>query len=394
MPEGTDSAYQPSSDDHFTAGLWCTAFRGREVFGVEVRPPLDPIANIRGLADAGCWGFNFHDDDLVPFGSDEETRDRVLRDARTAMDEAGIVCSMVTCNMFEQPVFRDGALTSSDARVRAYARQKAMRAIDMGAELGASVYVMWGGREGLEVEASKDPVEAIKRYREGVEFLASYIQEHGYGMRVAMEPKPNEPRGDIFLPTAGHVLGFIATLDPAVRDIVGVNPEVQHSRMVNLNTVHELAQCIEAGKLFHTDLGAQKATRFDQDLRFGAEDLKETLFVVRLFERTGWDGPRAFDVKPYRTDTADEVFDLVRGCIRSYLVLREKARQFDADPEIGQLIDALEVTDPELDELNRWSPEHADELRQHSFDLSAMAERRLNLQRLDQLAFDLLTGVR
>jgi xylose isomerase len=310
------------------------------------------------------------------------------------MDHAGIVSSMATCNMFEHPVFRDGALTSNDARIRAYARQKAMRAVDMGVELGASVYVMWGGREGLEVEASKDPVEALRWYREGVEFVAHYIRDQGYAMRVAIEPKPNEPRGDIFLPTAGHVLGFIATLDPAIRDDVGVNPEIQHSRMAGMNTVHELAQCIEAAKLFHTDLGAQKPTRFDQDLRFGAEDIKETFFVVKLFEDHAWDGPRAFDVKPYRTDVGDEVFDLVRGCIRSYLVLRDKVAQWNADAEIQALLSEVRVHDDELERLSRWSDGSAAALRERQFDLDALSDRRLGYQRLDQLTFDLLTGAR
>ena len=385
---------EPQPSDRFTVGLWCTAFGGREVFGVEVRAPLDPLENIRRLAELGVWGFNFHDDDLVPFGSSAAETDRILRETRSLMDETGIACSMATCNMFEHPVFRDGALTSRDIRVRAYARQKAMRAIDMGAELGASVYVMWGGREGLEVEASRDPLEAMKRYREGVEFLAGYIAEQGYGMRIAMEPKPNEPRGDIFLPTAGHVLGFIATLDESVRDLVGVNPEIQHSRMVNLNTVHDVGQALEAGKLFHIDLGAQKPTRFDQDLRFGSEDLKESFFLVRMLTRAGWDGPRAFDVKPYRTDTEDEVWDLVRGCMRSYLVLREKAEQFDADPEISEILEKLDVTDAALAEHERYSSQSASALREHAFDLEPMANRALAYQRLDQLTFDLLTGTR
>ena len=387
-------SYQPQPSDRFTIGLWCTAYAGREVFGAEVRPPLDPLVNIRRLAELGLWGFNFHDDDLVPFGSSSTETSRILGRARAVMDETGIACSMATTNMFEQPVFRDGALTSRDARVRAYARAKAMRAADMGAELGASVFVMWGGREGLEVEASREPTEALQRYREGVEFIAHYIRENDLGMRIAMEPKPNEPRGDIFLPTAGHVLGFIATLDESIRDLVGVNPEIQHSRMAGLNTVHDVAQALEAGRLFHIDLGAQKPTRFDQDLRFGAEDIKETFFLVRLLTRTGWDGPRAFDVKPYRTDTAEEVWDLVRGGIRSYLVLREKVEQFDADPEIQAILAELDVTDQALEGTETWSGDAADTLRAHEFDLQAMAERRVGYQRLDQLTFDLLTGTR
>jgi xylose isomerase len=385
--------YEPQKTDHFTVGLWCTAYAGREVFGTEVRPPLKPIENIRQLARLGVWGFNFHDDDLVPFGSSAAETERILREARTVMDGEGIVNSMVTCNMFEQPVFKDGALTSSDPRVRAYARQKGMRAIDMGATLGATIYVMWGGREGLEVEASKNAIDALRWYREGVEFLAHYIQHNGYGMKVAMEPKPNEPRGDIFLPSVGHVLGFIATLDASIRDIVGVNPEVQHSRMAGLNTVHEVAQAIEAGKLFHIDLGAQKPNRYDQDFRFGAEDIKETFFLVKLLEDSNWDGPRAFDVKPYRADAPEEVWDLVCGCIRSYLVLRDKARRFNADSDIQALLQSV-PGDSQAGEMQAWSPDTAQRLKEHTFDLAAMANRPFGYQRLDQLTFDLLTGVR
>ena len=387
-------AYEPHKTDHFTVGLWCTAYGGREVFGTEVRPRLDPIENIRQLARLGAWGFNFHDDDLVPFGSSAAETDRILREARTVMDGEGIVNSMVTCNMFEQPVFKDGALTSNDPRVRAYARQKGMRAIDMGATLGATVYVMWGGREGLEVEASKNAIDALRWYREGVEFLAHYIRHNGYGMKVAMEPKPNEPRGDILLPSVGHVLGFIATLDPAVQPIVGVNPEVQHSRMAGLNTVHEVAQALEAGKLFHIDLGAQKPNRYDQDFRFGAEDIKETFFLVKLLEDNAWDGPRAFDVKPYRPDAPDEVWDLVRGCMRSYLVLKEKAQRFNQDQEIQALVRGAAAADGQVGGWQGWSPDNAEALKGHTFDLAAMTERPFGYQRLDQLTFDLLTGVR
>jgi xylose isomerase len=388
-------AYEPTREDHFTTGLWCTAFSGREVFGVPVRPPLDPIANIRGLARIGCYGFAFHDDDLVPFGSSEGETDRILREAETVMDGEGIKNTMATCNLFEQPVFKDGAFTSNDARIRAYAIQKSMRAIDLGSRLGATVYVMWGGREGLEVEASKNPVESVKRYREAVEFLAHYIQSQGYGMRIAIEPKPNEPRGDIFLATIGHVLAFISTLDPAIRDLVGVNPEIQHSRMAGMNTVHEVAQALEMGKLYHFDLGAQKPTRYDQDLRFGSEDIKETFFIVKLLEDHGWSGPRHFDVKPYRADTVDEVFDLVAGCMRSYLVLREKVQRFSNDGEIQAMLENLQVCDDSVGSLTRtFSPDKADALKARTFDLAELSERKLGYQRLDQLVFDLLTGAR
>jgi xylose isomerase len=311
------------------------------------------------------------------------------------MDGEGITNTMATCNLFEQPVFKDGAFTSNDARIRAYSVQKSLNAIDLGAELGASVYVMWGGREGLEVESSKNPVESVKRYREAVEFLAHYIQAQGYGMRIAIEPKPNEPRGDMFLATIGHVLAFISTLDPAVRDVVGVNPEIQHSRMAGMNTVHEVAQALEMGRLYHFDLGAQKPTRYDQDLRFGAEDIKETFFIVKLLEDHGWSGPRHFDVKPYRPDSVDEVFDLIAGCMRSYLILREKVQRFNADSEIQTMLRDLEVSDDSVEPLTRsFSADNATALKAQRFDVQSMADRKLGYQRLDQLVFDLLTGAR
>lgn len=388
-------AYEPRKEDHFTTGLWCTAFNGREVFGTPVRPPLDPMDNIRGLARIGCYGFAYHDDDLVPFGSSTADRDRIVAEAKRVMDGEGIKNTMATCNLFEQPVFKDGAFTSNDARIRAFAVQKSLKAIDLGAELGASVYVMWGGREGLEVEASKNPVESVKRYREAVEFLAHYIQDQGYGMRIAIEPKPNEPRGDIFLATVGHVLAFISTLDATIRDVVGVNPEIQHSRMAGMDPVHEVAQALEMGKLYHFDLGAQKPTRYDQDLRFGSEDIKESFFIVKLLEDQGWSGPRHFDVKPYRPDTIDEVFDLVAGCMRSYLVLREKVQRFNADAEIQAMLRELEFLDEGASALTQtYSANNATTLKDRSFPLQEMADRKLGYQRLDQLVFELLTGAR
>jgi xylose isomerase len=388
------TSFEPAPEDRFTVGLWCTAYRGREVFGGEVRPPLHPLDNLRGLAEAGCWGFNFHDDDVVSPTASADEVSATLAEMRGVMDETGIRNSMATCNLFELPCFRDGAWTSRDARVRAYARQKSMRAVDMGAELGARIFVMWGGREGLEVQAARDQVESIKRYREGIEFVARYIKDQGLGMRIAIEPKPNEPRGDIFLPTAGHVLAMIATLDESVRDIVGVNPEIQHARMAGLDTVHELALCLDAGKLFHVDLGAQKPTRYDQDLRFGSEDYKETFFVVKLMEERAPEIPRAFDVKPYRADTTEEVWDLVRGCIRSYLVLRDKVRRWNEDDEIQALVAQVALDDAELEGTVAYSPDAATALRERIFDPEELANRRLGYQRLDQLTFDLLTGVR
>src|SRR4051794_106064 len=374
----------PNVRPFYTVGLWCTAFPGTEVFGVATRPPLDPFDNLRLIARAGGKGFNFHDDDLVPFGTAWPETQRTLDEAKRIAEGEGIRCSMATTNMFAHPVFKDGALTSADARVRAYARQKAMRAADMGEALGATVFVMWGGREGLEVEASRDAAEALRWYREGVEFVAGYLESIGSKMRIAMEPKPSEPRGDIFLPTAGSILGFIATLDEAVRERVGVNPEVQHARMVNLNFVHEVGQCLDAGRLYHIDLGAQKPGRFDQDLRFGAEDLKETFFLVKLLDDARWDGPHAFDVKPYRSDMPEDLEDMVRGGIRSYDLLLEKVDAFRADTEIRDLLAASRVDDGGADPsegLDAW-------------DVDALARRRLPYQRLDQAVFELLTGAR
>jgi xylose isomerase len=383
----------PNIEPKLSIGLWCTAFTGTEVFGSATRPPLDPFENLRLIARAGAWGFNFHDDDLVPFGSSPVETDRILDETRRIMDGEGLVASMATTNMFSHPIFKDGALTSADARVRAYARQKAMRAADMGDALGCSVFVMWGGREGLEVEASRDSVEALRWYREGVEFIAGYLADRGSPMRIAMEPKPSEPRGDIYLPTAGSVLGFIATLDEAVRDRVGVNPEVQHARMVNLDFVHEVAQCLDAGKLYHIDLGAQKPGRFDQDLRFGAEDLKETFFLVKLLDDARWDGPHAFDVKPYRSDTRDDLEDLVSGCIRTYRLLLERVDEFRADAEIQELLAACRVDDAGFD-ATAYSRGTADRLRGEVIDVDALAARRLPYQRLDQAVVELLLGVR
>ncbi len=374
----------PNVQPFFTVGLWCTAFRGTEVFGVATRPPLDPFENLRLIARAGAKGFNFHDDDLVPFGSGAAETDRIVAEARRISDGEGLRASMATTNMFSHPAFKDGALTSADAGVRAYAIAKARRAADMGAALDCSVFVMWGGREGLEVEASRDPVEALGWYRDGVEAIASYLADQRYEMRIAMEPKPSEPRGDIFLPTTGSILGFIATLDPAVRARVGVNPEVQHTRMVNLNVVHEVAQCLDAGKLFHIDLGAQKPGRFDQDLRFGAEDLKETFFLVKLLDDQRWDGPHAFDVKPYRSDTPADLEDLVRGCIRSYELLLDKVDAFRADAEIQQLLAESRVDDT--------TPDPAAGVE--AFDPEALGARRLPYQRLDQAVVELLLGAR
>ncbi len=386
-------AYTPKPEHKFTFGLWTTANPGRDPFGEPTRPPLDPITNIRKLAEHGVWGFNFHDNDLVPFGASAAERDRIVREARKAMEETGIVCSMATTNLFSHPVFKDGAFTSNDPQVRAFAIQKTMNAIDLGVELGAKIYVFWGGREGTEVDASKDPVEALKRMREALNFLCEYVIDQGYDLKFALEAKPNEPRGDIFLPTTGAMLAFIETLDHP--EMVGVNPEYAHETMAGLNFHHAVAQALEAGKLFHIDLNGQKIGRFDQDLRFGSEDLKGTFFLVKLLEDKGYDGPRHFDAHAYRTETPEGVWDFVDGCMRTYLILKEKAERFNADPEIQDLLKEIRRQDAELEQLwASYSPDNARKLKGLDLDPEALAQRNLYYERLDQLTQEILMGIR
>jgi xylose isomerase len=318
--------FQPTPADKFTFGLWTVGNRGRDPFGDFVRPALDPSEAVRRLAELGAWGVNFHDNDLVPIDASTTERDHIVRDFRRALDATGMTVPMATTNLFTDPVFKDGAFTAHDPHVRAYALQKTMRAMDLGVELGAHTYVFWGGREGAEVDAAKDPIEAIKRFRFAIDYLCEYAHDQKYSLRFALEAKPNEPRGDIYFPTTAAYLAFINTL--AHPDMVGVNPEVAHEHMVGLNFYHAVAQAIEAGKLFHIDLNDQKPGRFDQDLRFGSESIKALFFVVKLLEESGYDGPRHFDAHAYRTEDAEGVWDFARGCMRTYLVLKEKARQF------------------------------------------------------------------
>ncbi len=329
----------------------------------------------------------------MPFGASAAERDRIVREARKAMEETGIVCSMATTNLFSHPVFKDGAFTSNDPQVRAFALQKTMHAIDLGVELGAKIYVFWGGREGTEVDASKDPVEALKRMREALNFLCEYVIDQGYDLKFALEAKPNEPRGDIFLPTTGAMLAFIETLDHP--EMVGVNPEYAHETMVGLNFHHAVAQALEAGKLFHIDLNGQKIGRFDQDLRFGSEDLKGTFFLVKLLEDKGYDGPRHFDAHAYRTETPEGVWDFVDGCMRTYLILKEKAQRFNADPEIQDLLKEIRREDAELERLwAGYSPDNARRLKELELDPEALARRNLHYERLDQLTQEILLGIR
>ncbi|MER3445178.1 MAG: xylose isomerase, partial [Meiothermus sp.] len=307
--------------------------------------------------------------------------------------DTGLVVPMATTNLFGDPAFKDGAFTSPDARVRAYALQKTMRAMDLGAELGAKTYVFWGGREGAEVDAGGNALDALARYREALNFLAEYSEDQGYGYRFALEPKPNEPRGDIYLPVVGAALGFIATLDKP--HLFGLNPEVAHETMAGLNFVHAVAQAIDAGKLFHIDLNDQKMGRFDQDLRFGAENLKTAFFLVKLLEDSGYDGPRHFDAHALRTEDEAGVWAFAKGCMRTYLILKEKAERFGRDREIQDLIGAYKVQDEALARLTpRYSRTNAQVLKALEFDREALGRRGLGLERLDQLTVELLLGVR
>ena len=386
----TDS-FTPKPSDKFTFGLWTVGNRGRDPFGEFVRPPVDPVVAVERLAKLGAYGVNFHDNDLVPIDATAAERDRIVRDFKKALSDHGLQVPMATTNLFTDPAFKDGAFTSNDPRVRAYALQKTMRAMDLGVELGATTYVFWGGREGAEVDAAKDPVEGIKWFREALNFLCEYARDQKYNLRFALEAKPNEPRGDIYFPTTGAYLGFITTL--AYPDMVGVNPEFAHEQMAGLNFYHAIAQALEAGKLFHIDLNDQKPGRFDQDLRFGSESIKSTFFVVKLLEESGYDGPRHFDAHAYRTEDQEGVWAFAAGCMRTYLILKDKAKRFREDKEIQAALAAARESYGEPATVP-YSRQAAEKLKARSFDRAALGTRGLAYERLDQLLIDLLLGAR
>lgn len=381
----------PTPAHKFSFGLWTIGNVGRDPFGEQTRPRLDPFEMVERLGAMGAYGVSFHDDDLVPFGSSSAERDGIVRRFRRALEASGIVATMATTNLFWHPVFKDGAFLSNDPAVRRYAIAKAMRGIDLGAELGARTYVLWGGREGVEAMAAKPPIDAFDRYREAIDFLCGYVRDQDYDMRFALEPKPNEPRGDAFLPTVGHALAFINSL--AYPDMVGVNPEVAHETMSGLSFYHAVGQAIWAGKLFHVDLNGQKIGRFDQDLRFASEGIKEAFFLVRLLE-SSYDGPRHFDARPYRVEDADGIWDFAAGCMRSYLVLAEKARRFDRDPEIRAALEEAGVFDLARPTVGIYSREGATALKAERFDVEALAARGYRNDHLDQLVTELLLGIR
>src|SRR5678815_1113539 len=336
----TKDAYTPRPEHHFTFGLWTVGNTGRDPFGDPVRPVISPNRIVTKLGELGAYGVNLHDNDLVPRETSAADRDRIVREFKAALAESGVKVPMATTNLFGDPVFRDGAFTSNDRKVRSYALKKTMRAIDLGVDLGATTYVFWGGREGVETNAAKNPQEALKWFRDAINFLCEYVRAQGYDLRFALEPKPNEPRGDIFLPTIGHMLAFIYTLDHP--GMVGLNPEVAHDTMPGLDFSHGVAQALEAGKLFHIDLNAQKPGRFDQDLRFASEDQKGAFFLVKLLEDAKWPGMRHFDSHAYRTEDEEGVWDFAYYSMRSYLILKEKVARFHADPEINDILKTLE----------------------------------------------------
>jgi xylose isomerase len=385
-----DDRFSPTRDDRFSFGLWTVGWQGVDVFGGAVRPVLDPAEAIHRLSDLGAYGITFHDNDVFPFDATPAEREQHLAPFRKALEETGLVVPMVTTNLFSHPVFRDGGFTNNDRDVRRFAIRKAADQIDLAAELGAQVFVAWGGREGAESGAAKDVQSALSRYKEAFDVLGAYSEEQGYGLRFAIEPKPNEPRGDILLPTVGHALAFINELERP--DLVGLNPEVGHEEMASLNYAHGLAQALWHGKLFHIDLNGQTGPRYDQDLRFGAGNARGAFWTVDIVENGGYDGPRHFDYKPPRTEDMDGVWESARGCMRNYLILRDKVRAFRSDPEAQQAL-----TDARVDQLAVSSladGESVADLRAESFDPEAAAQRGMAFGRLDQLALEHLYGVR
>jgi xylose isomerase len=387
------SNYTPSPEHKFTFGLWTVGNRGADPFGSAVRGHKTPAELVYMLGEVGAYGVNFHDNDLIPIDATPAEADAIKKDFRKALADTGLCVPMATTNLFSDPVFKDGAFTSNDPKVRAYALQKTMNAIDLGVEFGAKVYVFWGGREGTESDATKDPITSIKRSREAMNFLCEYALDRKYDLKFALEAKPNEPRGDIYHSTTGHMLAFIGTLDHP--EMVGVNPEVAHEHMAGLNFTHGVAQALESGKLFHIDLNDQAFGRYDQDFRFGAVNLKSAFFLVKLLEDNGYAGSRHFDAHAYRTEDYEGVKDFARGCMRTYLILKEKAAQWNADKEIQSLLAEISGDDGSMASyFGQYSSEKANAIKLHSFERTGIADRGLKYEKLDQLTNELLLGVR
>ena len=387
------SDFSPKPEHKFTFGLWTVGNPGGDPFGYATRAGRTPAELVYLLGEVGAYGVNFHDNDLIPIDATPAEAEAIKKEFRKALADTGVVVPMATTDLFHDPVFKDGAFTSNDPKVRAYALQKTMRAMDLGVEFGAKTYVFWGGREGTETDSSKSAVDAIKRNREAMNFLCEYAIDNKYDLKFALEAKPNEPRGDIYNPTTGHMLAFIATLDHP--EMVGVNPEVAHEHMAGLNFMHGVAQAWEAGKLFHIDLNDQYPGRYDQDLRFGSRDLKAAFYLVKFLEDVKYDNPRHFDAHAYRTEDFAGVKDFARGCMRTYLVLKEKAARFNADPEVQAILAEINAEDPAMAPFfGKYSREKAAALKAQAFDRPAISQRGLKYERLDQLTFDILTGTR
>jgi xylose isomerase len=394
-------ASQPTREDRFSFGLWTVGWPARDPFGDATRPALDPVESVHRLAELGAYGVTFHDDDLIPFGTPADERDRLIARFRAALDETGLQVPMVTTNLFTHPVFKEGAFTSNDRAVRRFALRKVLRQLDLAAELGAQTFVFWGGREGAEVDVAKDVGAALDRYREGVDLLAAYVKEQGYGIRFAIEPKPNEPRGDILLPTVGHALAFIAELEHG--DIVGVNPEVGHEQMAGLNYTAGIAQALWAGKLFHIDLNGQNSIKYDQDLVFGHGNLLSAFATVDLLENgapgggPAYDGPRHFDYKPLRTEDVEGVWTSAAANMRTYLLLKERAAAFRADPEVAEALAVTGVADlatPTLRSGETVRDLLGDRGSFEDFDADKAGERGYGVVRLAQLALEHVLGAR
>ena len=391
----------PTASDRFSFGLWTINWTGGDQFGSSTRVAFDPVYVLEKLAELGAWGITFHDDDLVPFGSTDGERDKIIARFKQGLAETGIVCEMVTTNTFSHPVFKDGAFTANDRSVRRYGLRKVLRNVDLAAELGAETFVMWGGREGAEYDTSKDYNAALDRYREGIDTVAGYIKDKGYGLRIALEPKPNEPRGDILLPTVGHALGFIATLEHG--DIVGLNPEVGHEQMAVLNYTVALAQALWSGKLFHIDLNGQRSVKYDQDLCFGHGDLISAFGTVDLLENgfpnggPTYTGPRHFDYKPSRTESEESVWDTVKANMANYLLLKERAIAFRADPEVQDLLKAAkldELAQPTLAPGETLADLLSDKAAFETYDVEAAGARQTDYVKLAQIALEYTLGAR
>ena len=387
------TAFTPDRKYKFTFGLWTVGHTGRDPFGGPTRPELSVGQICDLLGEVGAYGVNFHDNDLIPIDATPARADEIKKEFRRGLKDNGLVVPMATTNLFGDPVFKDGAFTSNNAKIRAYAIQKTMRAMDLGAEFGAKIYVFWGGREGVETDAAKNPIEAVKRFREAMNFLAGYSQEQGYGYRFAFEAKPNEPRGHIYFAVTGSYLALIPTLDQP--ELFGVNPEVAHEHMAGLNFVHQVAAALEQKKLFHIDLNDQEFGRYDQDFRFGSANPKHAFFLVKLLEDNKYNGPRHFDSHAYRTSDVNDVKAFASGSMRTYQLLAERAARWNADKEIQQILAQVNVADANVSKLTRgYSSANAKKLLATPFDRAALAAAPLPYERLDQLTMEVLMGAR